>query len=339
MKRIISVTTLLVIVLVILVWLFRKPVAIQPPSGQEQVVQTNIPSLTKDVPDQPASSKPTPSDIVLEGQAHMERIKRESEIEIAKWKSPIIYYGKVVDENGNPIQGAIAAYNASALDGTYKQTQITGSVTSDERGIFKIDGINGYSLMLEVSHPNYYSYPDNSTGFSKGSLPRKGYFSDTEQNAELFRMHSKGHPLPLVHRADGMNVPLDGVSKALDLRGGDYNQKTGRLVVEATGTPPPHYNQQPFDWDAKITVPGGGLIEYTNQFEFVAPDSGYQTSVEFSFPKDRLGWTDTVSKNYFLKLPSGYARLNIYIGAKRPLFFSVEYDYNPDGSPNLERAR
>ena len=81
------------------------------------------------------------------------------------------------------------------------------------------------------------------------------------------------------------------------------------------------------------------MIEYTNYFDFVAPDGGYQSSVEFYFPKDTNGWTDMASRKYFVKLPSGYVRLNISIGAKRPLFFSVEYDYNPDGSQNLERAR
>ena len=85
-------------------------------------------------------------------------------------------------------------------------------------------------------------------------------------------------------------------------------------------------------------MPNGGLVEFTNQFDFVAPDSGYQPSIEFAFPKEMVGWTDTVSENYFVKLPSGYARLNIYIGAKNPLFFSISYDYNPDGSGNLERA-
>ena len=231
------------------------------------------------------------------------------------------------------------SYTAHAVTESLERIFNPGTVTSDERGIFKIDGVKGIGLMLQLSHPNYYPYPENSTGFDKRSVPRNGYFSDSEEKAELFGMHSKGHPVPLVHRADGINVPLDGTPTSLVLRGSDYNQKIGQLVVEASGNPPQRYNQQPFDWDAKITVPDGGLIEYTNQFDFVAPDNGYQSSVEFAFPKETVGWTDTVSKNYFIKLPSGYARLNIYIGAKRPLFFSVEYDYNPDGSPNLERAR
>jgi hypothetical protein len=152
-------------------------------------------------------------------------------------------------------------------------------------------------------------------------------------------MHHKGHPASLVHRTDGVNVPLDGTPTPLVLRGSDYNQTIGQLVVEASGAPPQRYDQQPFDWDAKITVPDGGLIEYTNYFDFIAPNTGYQPSVEFSFPKGTIGWTDMASRKYFVKLPSGYARLNISIGAKRPLFFSVEYDYNPDGSQNLERAR
>lgn len=273
-------------------------------------------------------------------QAEAEQKKQEMQRTAQLWRTPILYYGKVIDESNQPISGVKVSFNTSSVNESLTKEQYdTGTVTTDERGIFKIDGVRGVGMVFQLSHPNYYLYPGNIMDYDIRDYPKKGALPNTEENALVFRMHSKGHPVSLVHRADGINVPLDRTPTALVLRGSDYNQKIGQLVVEASGNPPQRYDQQPFDWDAKITVPDGGLIEYTNQFDFVAPDSGYQSSIEFAFPKETVGWTDTVSKNYFVKLPSGYARLNIYIGAKRPLFFSVEYDYNPDGSSNLERAR
>jgi hypothetical protein len=325
-----------VIVVLLLIWLLRKSAitpSVQEPQG---VVQTNalINSKTTSIP-----VSPTPTNELQKIQAHIEQVKQRKEQQMALAQSPLLYYGKVVDENNQPIAGVQVAYTAHAVNELQKEVFNPGTVTSDERGIFKIDGISGIGLMLQISHPNYYPYPENSTGFDKRSRPKKGYFSDSEENAELFRMHSKGHPVPLVHRVGGINVPLNGAPKTLDLRGADNSQKIGQLIIEATGSPPKRYDQQPFNWDAKITVPGGGLVEYTNYFDFTAPDSGYQESIEFAFPKETVGWTDTISKNYFVKLPSGYARLNIYIVSKNSLFFSIVYDYNPDGSTDLERAR
>jgi hypothetical protein len=339
MKRRICLLTLLIIAIAILAWLFRKPASIVPNEVQAMAAQTNVPTEKAAIQAGSSSVVPKPAPEFQAVQARIEQAKQRQENLIALAQSPLVYFGKVVDESNQPISGVQVSYTAQTVNAAREDVFKNGTVTSDPRGIFKIDGINGIGLMLELSHPSYYPYPENSTGFDKRSVPRKGYFSDSEERAELFWMHSKGHPMSLVHRADGVNAPLNGTPTALSLRGGDYNQIIGQLVIEASGTPPPRYNQQPFDWNLKVTVPDGGLVEYTNQFDFIAPDSGYQTSVEFAFPKEIVGWTDTISKNYFVKLPSGYARLNIYVGAKRPLFFSVEYDYNPDGSRNLERAR
>jgi hypothetical protein len=86
----------------------------------------------------------------------------------------------------------------------------------------------------------------------------------------------------------------------------------------------------------RLTVPSGGLVEFTNQFNFVAPDSGYQQSIEIDMNKDQAGWSDTINKSYFVKLPNGYLRMGIHMRAKTPLYTSLEYFYNPTGSQNLE---
>jgi hypothetical protein len=272
--------------------------------------------------------------------AEAQQNKRQSESSAELWRTPILYYGKVVDESNQPIPGVMVSFNTSSVNEALTSEQYdTGTVMTDDRGIFKIDGVRGIGMVFQLSHPNYYTDPKNLTDYDIRDYPKKGPLPNTEETALIFRMHSKGNPVPLVHRVGGVNVPLNKTPTELILRGQDYKQQIGELVVEASGSPPPQYDQQPFDWDAKISVPGGGLLEFTNPYDFTAPDSGYQPTVELAFPKELVGWTDTVSKSYFVKLPSGFARLNVYIGAKSPLFFSIDYDYNPDGSANLERAQ
>lgn len=321
-----------------LVWFFRRTPHL---SEQTDTVLPNEPALTKGT--NYIRTRPSQIDAPRERprvlQAQNDQMNRAREAEAAAWQSYLTYYGEVIDESNRPIAGVQVAYSANSLNDLREESYNTGTVTTDERGMFKIDGVQGINLMVQLSHPQYYAYPDNSTGFDKRALPKKGYFADSEQNAEIFRMHSKGHPVPLVHRSVGMNVAMNGAQNVLYLRGVDGIQEIGQLLIVATGTPSQQSNRQPFDWDVTVSMLSGGFIEYTNQFDFTAPEIGYKPKIEFDFPKNMVGWTDTVSKNYFVKLPSGFARLNVYIGAKRSLFFSVDYDYNEDGSSNLERVR
>jgi hypothetical protein len=110
-------------------------------------------------------------------------------------------------------------YTAHAVSQLLQETFDKGTVISDEHGIFKISGINGIGLMLEILHPNYYPYPDNSTGFDKRSRTRNGYFPDSEEKAELFRMHSKGHPVPLIFCSGGFHAQNNGAIANYPLRG------------------------------------------------------------------------------------------------------------------------
>jgi hypothetical protein len=193
--------------------------------------------------------------------------------------------------------------------------------------------------MVQLSHPDYYSFPDNPTGFDKRAVPRKGYFSDSEETADIFRMHSKGHPVPLVHRRGGADVPVNSGSIAVKFYGSQDKEVIGILQIEASGNTPKNWSPTPYDWSARLTVPGGGLVESTNQFDFVAPDSGYTESLKLDMNKNQPGWSDTINKSYFVKLPNGYLRMGIHIRAKTPVYTSLEYYYNPDGSQDLEPAQ
>ncbi|HTV43458.1 MAG TPA: carboxypeptidase-like regulatory domain-containing protein [Candidatus Sulfotelmatobacter sp.] len=338
MKRRIYISILLLCAIGVWIWL---PFPQMHPAPQErpEAVKTNGSASVSDKKqhDQTQSAAASTVQRTTNNQAQVGRIE-DMKQELRLWRTPLLYYGKVVDESNQPIAGVRVSYYGNAADESLtKEAYNEGAVTTDQRGFFKIDGLYGIGLMFQLSHPDYYPYPDNSTGFDVRSPPRDGIVENSEANARIFRMYHKGHPVALVHRTGGAYVPLDGKQSVLFLRGADGMQKIGELDIEATGTPPSQYSREPFDWNVKFSAIGGGFVEYTNQFDFIAPDSGYQPSVEFSFPKDASDWTDIITKSYFVELPSGYARLNVYIAARSPLFFSVQYDYNPDGSRNLER--
>ncbi len=283
---------LLLVALIFLVLHFKKPAANYSNVEQERDAQTNTPSLVQSVPQRETTSKKMPDDIFSGLQARTEQMKRDSDRETALWQEPIIYFGMVVDESNQPISGVQVSYGANSMNEAKTEVYNTGTAITDERGIFKIDGVLGVNLMLQLSHPNYYLYPDNSTGFDKRNIPKKGYFSD--------------------------------------------GQVVGTLQIKAWGDTPKNWSPQPYDWSVSLTVPGGGLVESTNQFDFVAPALGYRQSIKIDLSKDQQGWSDTVDKSFFIKLSSGYARMAIHMRAKTPLYVSLEYYFNPDRSQNLE---
>jgi protocatechuate 3,4-dioxygenase beta subunit len=290
-------------------------------SAEEKRIQTE--------PSRPPAAVNEQANVMQEMRDRKEQMRRDSEREVAMWQSPILYFGKVVDESNQPISGVEVSYRASALNEARSEVENSGKATSDSRGIFKIDGVKGIGLMLDLSHPNYYPYPENSTGFDKRSLPRKRYFSDSEENAELFRMHSKGTPVPLIFRGGGFHAPNDGSIANFPLRGRTRAEILGQLQIQGWNSVRAETN--PYDWKIQLTLPSGGLIESTNYFGFVAPQTGYSESLNF-----QISGGEMTRKQFFLKLPSGYIRFKLQVIMGKDMFVSGDYYYNPDGSRNLE---
>jgi len=258
-------------------------------------------------------------------------MESEMEREVILWQSSLLYYGRVVDENDAPIFGAQAAYSANSMDASLVEFENKGTATTDARGIFKIEGVRGVGLMVQVTHPGYYAYPTNSTGFDKRSLPQKGYFSDSEENAEVFRMHRKGHPVPLIHRRAGTDAPMNGTPIRVDLFSETRQRSIAELSIQAWTKAPSEVPGKLCDWKVRLGVPGGGIVESTNQFESVAPGDGYR-----EFADIEVSGAESVRKNYFLSTSNGFLLLKTYFISGKALFASLEYFLNPDHSRNLE---
>src|SRR5205085_81086 len=75
------------------------------------------------------------------------------------------------------------------------------------------------------------------------------------------------------------------------------------------------YPPRIFNWQASILVPGGGLVEYNDEFPFEAPEDGYQPSAEFDMPTNALNWRPLVQKSYFIEFgsPPRYGRIQIQL--------------------------
>lgn len=253
------------------------------------------------------------------------------------WRTPIIFFGRVFDESNQPVAAVHVSYGAnSANEQLTEEVRNEGVVTSDARGMFKISGIRGRSFVLELSHPAYYASSSNPPGFDyAGELNNGSGVPDTEDKAMVFYMHHKGNPTALIERRGGLHKSADGATMDFPLRGKTRAEIIGQLQVQGwKGEPDPQSGH--YDWKVKITMPGGGVLESTNEFAFVAPETGYQQTLEVSESKDDPNWKASTGKTLFFKLPNYFARGQANIDLFHDLYFSMQYFVNPDGSTNLE---
>jgi hypothetical protein len=329
--------------ILVLVWLFHwRPVPpTAAPAQTEAQADSSAPIEQPARQSQPvAKFKPaTMASTAPSNQSSPVEDPRQREMTETKmlWRTPIIFFGRVLDESNQPVAGVHVSYGAnSANEQLSQEVRNEGETTSDARGMFKIGGIRGRSFVLELSHPAYYASSSNPPGFDyAGELNSGNGVPDTEDKAMVFYMHHKGNPTTLIERRGGLHKSSDGTTMEFPLRGKTRAEIIGQLQVQGWKGEPDSQNGH-FDWKVKITMPSGGVLESTNEFAFVAPETGYQQTLEISESKDDPNWKASADKALFFKLPNCFARGQANIDLFHDLYFSMQYFVNPDGSANLE---
>jgi len=324
---IVAVGLLVVAMILLLSWL-RKPSEIS--RGQ---IRTTPASVT------PANSFPSSGHGITAKSASPsgqrdEVHRRETVAKIMTvLANPIEFYGKVVDQNGDPVSEANVDY------GTIDRFDANGSNyrgRSDEDGNFSISGIKGAVLTVGVQKEGYYNIHGKSdAAFAYGVGPdatRKE--PPTKGNPAVFVLQKKGLAEPLIRAGGGqIDIPRTGEPLFIDLATGKPGR--GDLQIEAWIG---NSSQPRFDWRYRLSIPGGGLVERNGQFDFEAPSGGYESFVEINMPANAGRWSSDVPKQYFAKLPNGtYARFSTEFYAGDRNFIVFESYLNPTrGSRNLE---
>lgn len=108
---------------------------------------------------------------------------------------------------------------------------------------------------------------------------------------------------------------------------------TGQLEISQNKPP----WQGATNWAFRMSIPDGGLVENRDEFQFAAPESGYQPTVEYDFTKGETNWTTQVTKQFYIAFgqPRKYGWLRIESNLAQETIF-LTYAINPTGSRNLE---
>ena len=319
---------LLVVATIVLLSRLRKPSQVN--GGQ---IATTSPSGTSANSSPPGSLSITAN--AASHSAQRDKVRRREAVAkvITILATPIEFYGKVIDQNGDPVSEANVDYGAiDKFDANGSNYQ----GKSDNDGNFSISGIKGAVLTVGVQKGGYYNIHGKSdAAFAYGvgaDVTRKE--PPTKDNPAIFVLQKRGLADPLIPIDGGqIDVPRTGEPLSIDFATGRPGH--GDLQVE---TWIGDSSQRRFDWRYRLSVPGGGLVERKGQFDFEAPLDNYQTSIDVNILANNNQWSARPTREYFAKLPDGrYARFSIKFYAGNRNFIVFESYLNPkSGSRNLE---
>jgi hypothetical protein len=253
------------------------------------------------------------------------------------WKTPIEFYGKVIDENGTPVSDAAVFFRWTDLS---QAGHSTATTKSDSQGLFSLTGANGKFLSVEVDKPGCYFSKSNLTGFFYAG--ENVNFAPDPNNPVLFRLQKKGLPEPLIRTAFPSFAKYFQLTNMIPA---EFDLAKGRVVKFGDGDLQVQYELSDkqaarrgkrFDWKLTVSVRNGGLLESTNEFDFFAPDLGYLPTYELFMSASSDLWLSEVHKTFFASLPGGmYARISMRLLARNGIF-TYDAFVNPSGSRNLE---
>lgn len=291
-------------------------------------------------------NRPMPTVGVTGNTGNKDRVAFARDL-MAKANRPIQFFGKVVDQDNNPIPEVRVTLEIRAskelapniiqdvFDHPVLMTDADGRFTlTDARGaLLGVQSLEkaGYEPSEKAFRKSYWYWRD----------PSQVFHPDTDR-PEIFRMWKKAGAEKLVRKGIGHSLPYNGTPTNFDLIEGRVVASNGDLRVTLVRSPQQiQWGQRNYDWTATIEVIDGGLIPSNNEQMYLAPLEGYQPKLIVRMPANDPKWTDSKDVAVYLKLRSGKyfgrGELKLMVGSDRPTTpFSITSYINPSGSRNLE---
>ncbi len=304
-------------------WYYKRPVTLY---HQEPVPTLSLPTNV------PPSAPRTLEDI--------ERLKQEKRKKVitqvqGMYDTPIKFFGKVVDQNGNPVPDAQVGYS---MADTFMASGSSSHKSADSKGYFEISGVKGATLGIKVTKDGYYEIPNISYQYFAYGVGADQYFKvpPTPELPAIFTLHKAGETEPLISLSSRQfEIPLNGHLASIDLETG----KKGHPGMEVSCRVSPKGQGGRFDWSYEMTVKGGGFVERKGQFEFMAPEEGYQQTVKVHMPASDSNWKINADRSYFVKLPGEkYALIEVTFRASdyRSIIVLKSHSNHEPSHRNLE---
>ncbi len=317
-RRIFAVAILVVLASGILLWWLSHHLSGIVPSAPEKMTKQDARPVNATKKDEPTK------------KTWNESLPERLEESLNKWKTPISFYGKVVDENEQPVEGVEAHFSWTDLspNGTSQAVAL-----SDAQGLFLLDGVKGYFLSVDVEKEGYYtSKAKNQTGFQYADKGDRFYHVPDSSNPVIFHLRKKGEAEPMVF-----------FERKIDVRKGETVSvvlSSDKASPEAVGldvTLLENHGGQNKSWAMTLVLPNGGIVPATEEFPVMAPEAGFEPSLQLDLnSKLPPQWIGVYKGGrFYVKTPGGYGLVELKM-VPGSGYMRVRSYYNPSGSRNLE---
>jgi hypothetical protein len=245
-------------------------------------------------------------------------------------------YGRVIDQYGQPVTGAKIQGDVVVRLGFMQQRDDVHLAQTDEGGNFSFLGFNGIGLGI---------WPQKAGYFYNLKLPsrRPDNYNPNPDNPVVFTMWKLRGVEPLENQQIKADIPYDGTSVTFNMLTGKEDLN-GDLRISLSRFPmaiAPGL-MHPYDWQFKLEVVGGGVLEEDDPYPYWAPDSGYEPASEFDVNTNTVPWSDALNQSFYFKNNKGqYGMMNVDLNtsSKHPeTGIDIQIAINPSGSQNLEPA-
>jgi hypothetical protein len=252
---------------------------------------------------------------------------------MAENKQPLDFYGKVVDQNGNPVTGAKVQGNVGLNVSFVESRDEIHFTETDSEGRFKFLGLHGMGLGI---WPQKQGYDYNLKLPSR----RPADYHLDPNNPVVFTMWKLKGPEPMKHAEFRTRILCDGATAVFDLTNGKRNPN-GNLRITLLRNPlKVRRGKDHFDWSFKIEILGGGLLSESDSYPNWAPENGYRSAFVKTVNATDSPWQARFIQNFYFKDGGGnYGRLFIDVTTDSDTAdtgIRIESWVNPSGSQNLE---
>ncbi|MDD5201252.1 MAG: hypothetical protein PHC88_15785 [Terrimicrobiaceae bacterium] len=325
------------VLLVAVYWWLTRP-AFSPPQSPPVAVAPTLSS-------QRQSTRSLPYQVPIKGRyqgksdPRWEWWKRMEEIDPKfDWKMPINFYGKVIDQTGQPVQGAKVRFQWTDMSAAGTTEKIT---ESDARGMFSLANQRGKRLGVYVSKEGYHAMHEGKGSFEYAAFSDPEYIEPDLNNPVIFQLLKKIEAEPLIV-GDALKVLSYDRAYYYDLKRGILgrqppNEAGLKFTFERNQTA----QGQHFDWSWKVEGVNAALQVTSDEFPQLAPSEGYVPSWETGQKADAKTFRIQAQVRLYLRSNDNrYGRVDLELTHPNtreygPILNAKSY-FNPSGSRNLE---
>ena len=141
----------------------------------------------------------------------------------------------------------------------------------------------------------YTPLAEKVSGFEYAEFSYTNFYEPDPDNPVIFQLRKKGIGEPMIARSGMYAVEADGQPRYINLKTGRTsrtNSENCDLIITLTRDGD---NPQTSAWSFIVKVPDGGLIPSNEEFLVQAPETGYQSQMDFNSTKIQ---TNTEHKFY-----------------------------------------